>query len=226
MGINALEPQHLKRAFLTHLHSDHTAGYPDLILTPWVLERNEPLEVYGPTGVQTMTDHVLAAYEADIQEPLYRLEPANTEGYKVNVHEIKTGVVYEDANVRVRAFPVNHGSWPAFGFRFDTPDRSIVISGDTKPVETLIQNNIGCDVLIHEVYSAEGFKTRPPEWQNYHAHVHTSTHELAEVAAKILPGLLILYHQLFWGHSDDELLWEIRQGYGGVVVSGQDLEVY
>jgi ribonuclease BN (tRNA processing enzyme) len=78
--------------------------------------------------------------------------------------------------VRGQAFPVNHGFWPAFGFRFDTPDRSMVISGDTKPVGSLIQNSIGCDVLTHEVYSAEGFQDVAPEWQNCHAQVHTSTH--------------------------------------------------
>ncbi|MBE0526640.1 MAG: MBL fold metallo-hydrolase [Candidatus Thorarchaeota archaeon] len=58
----------ITRVFLTHLHSDHTIGYPDVILTPGVIGRNEPLEVYGPTGLVDMTEHIMAAYKLDIQE--------------------------------------------------------------------------------------------------------------------------------------------------------------
>lgn len=84
----------------------------------------------------------------------------------------------------------------------------------------------GCDVLLHEVYSQAGFLKRPPEWQKYHAQFHTSSRELAEIATKARPGLLILYHQLFWGTTEDDLRNEIRQGYQGKVVSGRDLDVY
>jgi ribonuclease BN (tRNA processing enzyme) len=81
-------------------------------------------------------------------------------------------------------------------------------------------------VLIHEVYSQAGFATRPAEWQRYHSRYHTSSRELAELASKARPGLLVLYHQLFWGTSDDDLLKEVRAGYAGKVVSGRDLDVY
>lgn len=227
MGIKGLAMPKLTRAFLTHLHSDHTAGYPDLILTPWVLEREQPLEVYGPKGLKAMTSHVLKAYQADIRIRLDGLEPANETGYKVNAHEIKPGVIYKDQNVTVRAFLVNHGSWPqAFGYRFDTPHRSIVISGDCAPSQSVIENCNGCDVLIHEVYSEAGFKTRPPVWQKYHSTFHTSSRQLGEIATKTKPGLLILYHQLFWGRSDQELVNEVKQFYDGKVVSGSDLAVF
>ncbi|MBI1825565.1 MAG: hypothetical protein HYR83_04185 [Planctomycetes bacterium] len=155
------------------------------------------------------------------------LEHANTEGCKVDVHEIQPGVIYRDDNVIVRAFPVRHGSWMfAFGFRFDTPDRSIVISGDTTPCEALIENAKGCDTLIHEVYSRAGFQTRPAAWQRYHASFHTSALELAKIANEVKPRLLILYHQLYWGQRDEDVLHEIRENYRGTVVSGQDLGVY
>ena len=227
MGINALAMPKLTRAFVTHLHSDHTAGYPDFILTPGVLERQEPVEVYGPKGLKAMTQHILKAYREDIRIRLNGLEPANETGYKVRVTEIKPGVIYTDKNVRVTAFLVNHGSWPeAFGFRFDTPDRSIVISGDSAPSEAVVRNCNGCDVLIHEVYSEAGFKTRPPVWQRYHSSFHTSSRELADIATKAKPGLLILYHQLFWGTSDEQLVNEVRQFYNGKVVSGSDLAVF
>jgi ribonuclease BN (tRNA processing enzyme) len=226
MGISALAMPKLTEAFVTHLHSDHTAGYPDLILTPWVLERQEPLEVYGPKSLKAMTEHILKAYQEDIRIRLNGLEPANETGYKVKVNEIKPGVIYTDKNVRVTAFLVKHGSWPeAFGFRFDTPDRSIVISGDCAPSETVTNCN-GCDVLIYEVYSEAGFQTRPPVWQHYHSSFHTSSRELGDIATRAKPGLLILYHQLFWGTSGQDLVNEVRQFYNGKVVSGSDLAVF
>lgn len=227
MGVSALAMPKLTRAFVTHLHSDHTAGYPDLIFTPWVLEREQPLEVYGPKGLKAMTNHILKAYRADIDIRLNGLEPANETGYKVKVNEIKPGVIYRDQHVKVTAFLVNHGSWPeAFGFRFDTPDRSIVISGDCAPSESIVTNCNGCDVLIHEVYSEAGFKTRTPVWQRYHSSFHTSSRELGELATKAKPGLLILYHQLLWGTSEEKLVDEVRQFYQGRVVSGSDLAIY
>lgn len=225
-GVKALAPPRLTRAFLTHHHSDHTAGYPDLLLTPWVLGRNEPLVLYGPPGTQAMTDHLLAAYAEDIRERREGLEPSNDQGHRVLVHEFTAGPIYADAHVRVEAFRVQHGSWPAFGFKFFTPDRTIVISGDTRPFAGLAEHYRGCDVLIHEVYSTRGFATRPPAWQRYHSNVHTSTQELAELANEARPGLLILVHQLFWGVTEDELLAEVRARYDGAVVSGRDLDIY
>ncbi len=226
-GVEGLAVPKLKTAFITHLHTDHTLGYPDFIFTPWVLERDVPAEVYGPTGTRAMTDHLLAAYEEDIRIRIDGLERANTEGYKVKVHEIEPGLIYEDERVRVTAFRVEHGGWvQAFGFRFDTPDRSIVISGDTRPMRSIVEHCLACDVLIHEVYSQAGFERRSPEWQRYHASSHTSSLELAELAAEARPGLLVLYHQLLWGSTPEELLAEIRQVYDGPVVYWADLDIF
>ena len=225
-GVTGLDAPRLNRAFVTHLHSDHTAGYPDLILTPWVLGREEPLKVYGPAGIGAMTEHVLAAYRADIDERLHGLEPANSTGYRVCASEIGPGIVYQDRNVTVEAFAVDHGSWPAFGYKFYTPDRTIVISGDTAPSESCVEAAQGCDVLIHEVQSTAGLEGRSAVWQRYHSSVHTSSLELAEMASRAKPGLLILYHQLFHGVSERELLLEVQGGYAGPVISGKDLESY
>lgn len=225
-GTEALDLPNLTRAFLTHLHSDHTAGYPDLVLTPWVMGRDEPLVVYGPPGLAEMTHHVLAAYREDIRERLEGLEPSRSPGWEVQAHEIEPGVVYRDDHVRVEAFAVRHGTWPALGYRFTTPDRTIVVSGDTAPVPALLDAYRDCDVLVHEVYSAAGVEGRPPEWQRYHKSVHTSATELAAIATQVRPGLLVLVHQLFFGASEDELLAEVRAGYDGEVVSGRDLDVY
>jgi len=223
----ALAPSNLKRLFITHLHSDHTLGYPDLIFTPWVLERDEPLEAFGPPGLEAMTRHILEAWQNDIEVRLNGLEPANPDGYRVNTHEIEGGLIYEDELVRVTAFPVKHGAWDqAFGYRFETPDRVVVISGDTAPTDALVEHARGCDVLIHEVYSQAGFEGRPPVWKRYHAASHTSTVELAEIARQVQPGLLVLTHQLLWGSTPEEVLLEITARYQGQVVYGNDLEVY
>lgn len=217
----------LTRAFVTHLHSDHTVGYSDLIFTTWVMDRNEPIEVYGPKGLRSMTRHVVAAYGEDIDMRVKGLELADPRGTQVNAHEIKPGLIYHDSKVRVTAFRVRHGSWKeSFGFRFDTPDRKIVISGDCAPSESVVENCNGCDVLIHEVYSEAGFKTRPPKWQKYHSSFHTSSRELGDIATRAKPGLLILYHQLFWGMSEESLLDEMQRYYTGRVVSGRDLNVF
>jgi len=226
-GVEGLAVSKLKTAFITHLHSDHTLGYSDFIFTPWVLERDEPAGVYGPPGLRTMTDRLTAAYEADIRVRLEGLEPANREGYKVNVHEVGPGLAYEDENVRVTAFAVEHGAWEqAFGYRFETPDRTIVVSGDTRPTESIVEACQRCDILIHEVYSQAGFERREPVWQSYHASAHTSSVELGEIAARAQPGVLVLYHQLLWGATPEQLVAEIRSVWDGAIVYGNDLDVF
>ena len=225
--IEALNANNLKLAFLTHLHSDHTAGYADLILTPWVLGRNIPLEVYGPKGLTQMTKDLLEAYRSDISYRLDGLEPANALGWQVNTHEITEGVVFQDDLIEVTAFKINHGSWDnAFGYRFVTPDKTIVISGDTRPSQNLIRYSEGADILVHEVYSQAGFDKKTEVWKKYHASHHTSTFELGEIAKKTKPGLLVLHHILFWDATEEELLDEISQTYDGLVSVGSDMMIY
>jgi ribonuclease Z len=226
-GIKALAVKNLKIAFVTHLHSDHTAGYADLILTPAVHGRDAPLEVYGPKGLRAMTDHILAAYREDMQIRFHGGEPSKPAGYVVHAHEIAPGVVYRDANVTVKAFRVPHGEWrDAFGYRFETADKTIVISGDTAPSNTIAEACNGCDILIHEVYSDAGFAKRTPDWQRYHSRYHTSASALAAIATAARPRLLVLYHQLLWSASKDDLMREIEAGYRGKVVFGNDLDVF
>jgi ribonuclease BN (tRNA processing enzyme) len=155
-NIKALEPTKLRVAFVTHLHSDHTIGYPDLIFTPWTIGRRAPLEVYGPQGLKAMTEHLLEAYRVDIETRTNDngQERGYPDGHKVNAHEITTGVVYKDANVTVTAFATKH-AMESYGYRFDTADRSIVISGDTNPTQATIDACRGCDVLAARGASAD-----------------------------------------------------------------------
>lgn len=226
-GVAGLQVSKLRRLFITHLHSDHTAGYPDFIFTPAVLDRDAPLEVFGPPGTRRMTDHILKAYSEDIDLRINGLEPAKPRGYEVRARDVRPGIIYRDGNVTVKAFAVSHGSWKhAYGYRFETPDKTIVISGDCTFSESVIENCNGCDILIHEVYSTAGFARREPEWQKYHAVFHTSSKQLSALASKARPGLVVLYHQLLWGATPAQLLEEIGAGYSGRVVFGKDLDVY
>lgn len=226
-GIEALQSKNLDIVFLTHLHSDHTLGCPDLLLSPWVTDRESPLRVFGPVGTRALFDGILAAYDADIQNRLTGLQPHTDDGWRAEVTEISAGTVYEDSLVRVTAFEVPHAGWErAYGYRFETADRTIVVSGDTRPSDAVVDACEGCDVLVHEVYSGSGFDGLPPEWQNYHRNAHTSSTELAAIARRAHPRLLVLYHQLFWGTSEEELLAEVKRDYEGATVSADDLDVY
>src|SRR3954466_15248800 len=168
-GIKALAATKLTHAFATHLHSDHTLGLADLILTPWILERTTPLTLYGPRGLRAMANHIVRAYDQDLRVRTRGGEPKHQHDPRVvHVHEIKPGEVYRDERVTVTAFAVPHGAWEqAFGYRFQTPDRTIVISGDTGPDSHIEDQCRRCDVLVHEVFSAAGFAKRTPEWQGY-----------------------------------------------------------
>ena len=200
-GIDALRPDLLCTAFCTHLHTDHTAGYSDLIFTPWVLERNTPLKVFGPKGLRHMTDHILEAYSTDIDFRIHGFEKANENGYKVDVTEIESeenpGIIYQDEYVSVEAFPVSHGTLTCYGYKFVTADRTIVISGDTAPLELVAQKASGCDILLHEVEYSAGISAREPKWQKYHREVHTLSTDLAWVAKKAQPKLLVTYHRIY-----------------------------
>jgi ribonuclease BN (tRNA processing enzyme) len=228
--VEALKPANLKIAFATHLHSDHTAGLADLFLTPAVIGRGAPLELYGPPGLRDMARHIEAAYAKDIALRIHGLERGNPKAYRLNAHEIKPGVVYKDANVTVIAFPVPHGSWDySYGYRFDTADRSIVISGDTGPNESVAQACHGCDLLLHEVYSTTWFQKQSADDQKYHSAFHTSATQLAAIAAQAKPKRLVMYHQLFLPaqNVDAELPEELRKaGYAGAVESAHDLDVF
>lgn len=239
-GVFALSPANLKYAFCTHLHSDHTLGFADLIFSPWVLGRKEPLKVWGPKGLKNMVDHLHAAYGRDLQERLEGKEPANPEGWKVEASEIQAGIVHRKGSLAVEAFPVLHGSFISFGYKFVTPERTVVISGDTAPSEELVKQAKGCDLLLHEAYYAKGWESRSDEWKAYHSTVHTSTLELGQMATRIQPKVLVLYHQLFMmDHQaepetvqerirvvEEAMLKEVASAYNGVVLSGQDMGIY
>jgi ribonuclease BN (tRNA processing enzyme) len=226
-GVAALRAKELKIVFITHLHSDHTLGYPDLIFSPWVLGRTEALEAYGPHGLKNMTSHIEKAWEEDVRVRRQGLEEANATGYKVNVHEIRPGVVYRDQNVTVTAFPVKHGIWKeAYGYIFQTHDRKIVLSGDTAPTDEVVKACDGCDVLLHEVYNPHGDELNDPHWKEYFATFHTSPAELGDIARRARPKLLVVYHQVLEKLPESDLVEQMKKEYSGAWVMAKDLGVY
>ena len=228
-GVSGLEVVGLERVFVTHLHSDHTVGLPDLIFTPWVVGRKNTLHVYGPKGIAAMTDHVLAAWREDVEMRTQGKEQKWP--LRVEANEIEPGVVYKDEKVTVTAVPIRHGAWKhAYGYAFQTPDRRIVISGDTSPSPELAAACNQCDVLIHEVY-ASATVAPMANWPEYRLKYHTSTRQLGKIAKQAQPGLLILHHVSQRAPDgglvpEQVYLDEIGEVYSGKVVVGRDLEVY
>ncbi len=223
-GLITWDTTDLDRLFVTHLHADHTVGLPDLLYTPWIHGRESPVDVYGPAGLEHMLAHIQLAYAENIREHR-SAHPSTKMGYQARAHEVKAGLCYRDERIEVQALPADHGDLAAFSYKFVTPSGTIVVSGDTKPTPGFAGWARGCDLLIHEVYSARKLPDRPPAWRAYHSRVHTSTRELAALANDIRPGRLLLYHQLFWGQTPQELVAEISSEYAGDVVSAADLDL-
>lgn len=229
-GIKGLAVASLQTAFLTHLHSDHTVGLPDLIFTSWVQGRHGPLKLYGPSGTESMARYILLAWQSDIEIRTRGLERRDPAGATVEAHDVRPGTIFQDANVKVTAFAVRHGDIPAYGYRLETADRTIVITGDTSPSPEVVDNCRKCDVLIHEAYAEDYRPADMASWLEYRAKHHTTTAQLAELAGKAEPGLLIVYHRGIGpaGHqiSDRQYLAEIQRTYRGRVAIGQDLDVF
>jgi ribonuclease BN (tRNA processing enzyme) len=225
--IEAMTVKNFEHAFLTHIHSDHSAGLADLLLTPWVMGRDAKLNLFGPIGLEQMAASTLKAFEDDINYRINGTQPSNKTGYKYNFHLLDEGLIYKDKNIMVEAFKVPHGGFDdAYGFRFTSEDKVIVFSGDTGPSKTLEKFASGADILVHEVYSNSGFLEKTQDWQKYHQEHHTSTFEVGEIASRAKPKLLILSHILFWGATKEEILQETRSTYDGEITIAEDLMVF
>lgn len=233
--VAGLWAKNLKRLFITHLHSDHLLGLPDLMMTPWNMGRADPLVIHGPEGIADVVENIQKAFRADRDIRLNGAQRATPGGWRAEVHEFAAGgVVYRDRNVTVEAVATVHGSWPnAYGYKFTTPDRVIMISGDTAFSRTILEASRGADILIHAVFGLEDFGRGRPHmqadldrWKRYMTAFHTSTEDLARLANEARPGLLVLYHQIMWGGDSERLVREIKRTYSGHVVSASDLDIY
>jgi len=223
----SMELQNINVAFLTHIHSDHSGALADLILTPWIMGRDEPLNLYGPNGLKAMSQNITEAYIDDINYRLYGSQPANELGFTTNVTEIsEDGSIFKDKNVEVIAFKNAHGDFKnSFGFLFITDDKRILFSGDTAVSANLIKYGTDLDILVHEVFSSETFVNKTKDWQIYHQAHHTSSIDLGIIAEKLQPKKLVLSHILFWGASEESLLKDVRKNFNGQAIIAKDLMV-
>ena len=214
--------QKVDKVYLTHLHSDHNIGLPDLWSTPSRTRlRTVPMYVFGPAGTKEMADHLVAAFEYSFRYSGRPPEPSALIG-----EDITQGVIYEQDGITVTAFDVDHtppsnpdthDEFPALGFRVDYGERSVAISGDTRFSENLIEYSQGVDVLIHEV-------TEGGEGDAVGGSHHTSPTEAAEIFNRVQPKLAVYSHIL---HGIDEFLAEQTRNanYNGPLLVGNDMDV-
>jgi ribonuclease Z len=213
----------VRTIFLTHLHSDHVGGFPDLMLTSWLLGREVPLRVWGPDGTKAMVSHLVDAFTFDISiRETDDLRPA--EGAIVEATDIKQGIVYDEGGVKVMAFNVDHGPVkPAFGYRIDYGGHAVVLSGDTRPSDNLVRFAQGADLLIHEVaYMDPKMLQGSKRLQRIMAH-HSSPSEAGQIFSRVKPKLVVYSHFTMRGMTMDGVVAETRRTYTGPLEIGQDL---
>ena len=220
------------KLFLTHLHSDHTTGIPDLWITGHLLQRHEnPLHVWGPTGTTDMTKYLEKAFKIDLK---VRRETVhhhgyvrNPEGLRIISKNIDESFIFEENGVKVIPFRVNHhdlySDEPSLGYRVEYRGKSVVISGDTRFCENLIKYSMGVDLLIHEVAAGPLGEALPDHYRGPLNH-HTLPEECGKVFSIVKPGLAVYTHVIqFQGVSLDEMMDRTRVEYSGPVVFGEDL---
>ncbi|HEU0073320.1 MAG TPA: MBL fold metallo-hydrolase [Dehalococcoidia bacterium] len=217
----------VNRLFLTHLHSDHVVGIPDLWLTGWIFGRTTPLRVWGPAGTENLMRHLELAYEADIHIRRDLDERFPQAGIDAIVSEFVEGVVYEEDGVRVTAFVVDHGPVaPAVGFRIDYEGRSVVLSGDTRYSTNLIEHAEGADLIVHEVCAPEMIRAtsnRPPETTEQIINHHTTPEQAGTLFTQLQPRLAVLSHIVGPPGCEGEVLDGTRRTYQGPLEMGHDL---
>lgn len=223
LRLNAIDikPGEINKQFLTHLHSDHLVGLPDLFLTGVLASqgmRKKPFKVWGPKGTKQMMSNLKESFKADLQ--------SRSGTVTIEAHDIKQGVVFEKNDVKVTAFLVDHKSIkPAFGYRVDYKGHSVTISGDTTYSPNLIDFAKGTDVLIHEVAFARSEDLKKSKALRSILSIHTTPKEAGKVFSQVKPGLAVYSHIVLLGGVSEEadLVGRTKETYEGKVVVGEDL---
>jgi ribonuclease Z len=225
--------QDYDKLFLTHLHSDHTTGIPDLWITGAIMGRHDnPLKIWGPRGTRAMASNLEKAFAVDLKvrkegEQRYNCIRASGKGIEIEAADVDEGFVYEEDGVSVEPFRVNHYDYssdePSLGYRVKYEDRSVVLSGDTCFCENLIRYSSGVDLLIHEVAAAP-LGAELSNDVRYILSLHTLPEECGEIFSKVNPRLTVYYHVIqCLGVSLEEVMDRTRKMYSGPLVFGEDL---
>ena len=221
-------------SFITHLHSDHIVGLPDMWLTGWLAtpwaSRKGPMKLYGPKGTAAMTENLTKAFADDIRIRIddEHLDPA---AVAFAAKDIEPGLVYESNGVKVSAIEVNHGEKikPSFGYVVEYDGHKVVLSGDTKYDERIAKAAAGADLLIHEVAVIEPeLLTKNPVYRDIEAH-HTSPEEAGRIFASARPKLAVYSHIVFGTVKpvpdipEEPLILRTRTAYNGPLLVGRDM---
>lgn len=228
----------LRGVFVTHHHSDHNADYGNLLLLAWAADLRTPVDAWGPPPLKRMTRQFLRMNEVDIRTRIAdegRPDPATL----IRAHDITArrlragGEVMRDERVRVRAAVVEHPPLrPALAYRFDSADRSVVFSGDTRPSAALIELARGADVLVHEVMylpALEKLIASEPQAARLRQHLldsHTTAEQVGRVASEAGVKTLVLNHFVPGGDAtltDDVWRAAVAPHFQGELVIGRDL---
>lgn len=218
----------LSRLFLTHLHSDHVIGIPDMWLTGWIRSRVDPFRVWGPQGTIDLMAGLQSAYKFDIG---IRKEDEGLpeEGISVDSTDVEQGLVYDEHGIRITAFEVDHGPVsPALGYRIDFDGRSVALSGDTCFNENLIEYAQSVDLLVHEVLAPDAFRARAGAFLSEESarkvigH-HTTPEQCGIVFDRVKPKLAVYSHIVAGPGGDEEIMTKTLQSYDGPFLIGEDL---
>jgi len=220
--------------FLTHYHSDHTSGIPDVWLTGWLESyfgtRKTPYRVIGPAGALNLMENLERAYALDIKIRVAD-EKLLLSGIATEVTEFHgDGVVYERNGVKVIAFEVDHGDVikPCYGYRFEYGGRVAVLSSDTRYNANVIKYGKGADLLVHEVAMARPELMKEAYVQRIIGH-HTTPDDCGRVFAQTRPKLAAYTHIVQLASrtvappSIEDIMAETRRTYDGPLVVGEDL---
>jgi ribonuclease Z len=211
---------------LTHLHSDHTVDFIQLLLSGWHQGREGPLRVFGPRRTRAFLGGLLDAWRPEFeQRTAHELRPPG--GLEVRIEEIAGGWSLDTGALRVACTEVRHAPIPqAFGFRFDAGGASAVISGDTAYSPELIALAQGCDLLVHEAFVHWEYEARrrnaPPEARRNIAAYHTPTDQVGRVAAEAGAAHLALTHFVPIAFERARVVTDVRAHYGGGLSLGED----
>ncbi|MCC6146251.1 MAG: MBL fold metallo-hydrolase [Anaerolineaceae bacterium] len=233
MMINALSPNNLTRLFITHLHSDHAAGLPSLILLPWIHGRTRPIEIYGPIGVKNLVESLLEADQADIEERVHGPEQKDDIGWRATAHEIaQPGLVYSDENMKIEAFHHPHGGFKQnFGYRFSNNERIIIWAGDGIESDSYLEAARDADILFSDASPVNNELVDTP-WRGDQKNIakifHMQSRRLAEFASQANVKTVVLHHEQNYSepYDPDILVNEVKQYFSGEVVSARDGDVF
>lgn len=234
----AFQVDKLKHLFITHMHPDHTVGMPGLLLLSWYLNRSVPMDIYGPIGIKHRVDSILEAWRDTIELDIAKDPTTMPEGWKGIGHDFATkssGLIFQDANVKVEAF--HHKHWEIeynYAYRVTTQDRVLVIGGDGASDDNLINAAKGADVFVMEVCTEADIGKAPwggetlDEKKNLIFQYHIKPRDLARIAKKAGVKTLVLYHVQNYSdpYDPDAVLKEVRQFYDGEVIQARDGDIF